>query len=125
MKYAFSLTPLFRQSCDFRRNFKIKELTTVFICPKDKHNQAILRRYVNEGWKVIEVPLLFENLSGSEIRRRIQNGDDWEAFVPKGTAETIKSLNRFVSAPHPISTSNYDELSHDLTTERDEVMIQE
>lgn len=73
-----------------------KELTTVFITPKDYHNKAATKQYLDEGWTVHEFPLRDHLLGSGTIRHAISTGGQWETKVPRGTAEVIKFLaNKF------------------------------
>jgi len=67
-----------------------KELTIIFICPKDAHNKAKVKSYLDKGWRVIEVPVSEKCPGSAVIREAIKNGGQWEMFVPKGTAKFIK-----------------------------------
>jgi nicotinamide-nucleotide adenylyltransferase len=57
-------------------------------------NNPLTRRLFEEaGYEVRQAPMFNrEEYSGSEVRRRIVNGDHWEHLVPKGVAETIHEV---------------------------------
>lgn len=66
-----------------------KAITKVFIVLKDKHNKNRYKKYKEEGWD-IEVMPTSEKCPGSRIiRTAIRNGDSWEEYVPKGTADIL------------------------------------
>lgn len=71
-----------------------KSLTKIFTSPKDSHNKIILNNYKNEGWD-IEVLPTFESeniLNARNIRKKINDGKNWEKYVPIGTALTIQDF---------------------------------
>jgi hypothetical protein len=35
-----------------------------------------------------------KRISGADVREALRSGGDWEAFVPAGVAEVIRSLER-------------------------------
>ena len=57
-------------------------------------NPLIERLFKEKGYKV-EVPLLFnrKEFSGTEIRRRMLKGENWENLVPKAVVEVIKEID--------------------------------
>jgi nicotinamide-nucleotide adenylyltransferase len=57
-------------------------------------NNPLTRRLFREaGYEVRDSPLFNRELySGTEIRRRIIEGEDWEELVPKGVADVIKEI---------------------------------
>ena len=58
-------------------------------------NNPLVRRLFSEaGFDVRHSPLYErETLSGTEIRRRIVAGEDWESLVPPEVADTIKRID--------------------------------
>ncbi|MFN0213655.1 MAG: adenylyltransferase/cytidyltransferase family protein [Saprospiraceae bacterium] len=72
-----------------------KEFTTVFLRPKDEHNKATLRKYINENWKVIEMPISEHStlISATDIRYNLRNGLEWKHLVPEAVANVIIELN--------------------------------
>ena len=59
--------------------------------PGRVHEQPLTRRLFEEaGYNVRSAPLFNREVySGTEIRKRIISGKEWEHLVPKGVAETI------------------------------------
>jgi len=57
------------------------------------NNPLIERLFAERGYDV-RVPLMFnrKEYSGSEIRRRMLNGESWEGLVPKAVAEVINEI---------------------------------
>ncbi len=57
-------------------------------------NNPLTRRLFEEaGYEVRQAPMFNrEEYSGSEVRRRIVNGEPWEHLVPQGVAETIHEV---------------------------------
>ena len=55
-------------------------------------NQPLVTRLFKEaGFKIVNIPLYKrKTLSGTELRRRMLKGDDWEPFVPKAVAKFIR-----------------------------------
>ena len=46
------------------------------------------------GYEVRNSPLFNREMySGTEIRRRIVEGEDWEALVPAGVADVIREID--------------------------------
>ncbi len=54
-------------------------------------NQPLVTRLFKEaGFKIVSIPLYKRNsLSGTELRRRMLKGDDWEPYVPEAIAKFI------------------------------------
>ena len=57
------------------------------------HNPLSVRLFREAGYDVIELTL-FEpgRYSGTEVRRRMIEGEDWESLVPNEVAEYIKNI---------------------------------
>jgi len=57
-------------------------------------NPLVQRLFIEEGYEV-NTPPLFDRkiLSGTEIRKRILNDDNWEELVPKATAKIINEID--------------------------------
>jgi nicotinamide-nucleotide adenylyltransferase len=50
--------------------------------------------FAEHGKRTVEVPLLErDSLSGTEIRRRIADGEDWKTLVPRQVADIITKVN--------------------------------
>lgn len=63
---------------------------TIFYHPiKDPHHKEIIEKYKKRGWEISIIDYEF-NISATEVRRRIENNEDWEELVPEGTREVIK-----------------------------------
>ena len=56
-------------------------------------NPLVMRLFAEEGIPVLS-PAMYERglYSGTEIRRRILNGEDWERLVPSPVAEVIREI---------------------------------
>jgi len=53
-----------------------------------------IRLFREKGYEVRELPLeRREEYSGTEVRRRIASGEDWEQLVPKAVADYIKEID--------------------------------
>lgn len=57
-------------------------------------NPLVKQLFREEGY-IVEQPPLYDReiLSGTEIRRRMLEDDDWESYVPQGTIDTINEIN--------------------------------
>ena len=57
-------------------------------------NPLVKQLFSEEGYEVRQ-PLLYDrlHLSGSEVRRRILNDENWEELVPKATQELLDEIN--------------------------------
>lgn len=57
-------------------------------------NPLVKQLFSEEGYEVRQ-PLLYDrlHLSGSEVRRRILNDENWEELVPKATHELLDEIN--------------------------------
>ena len=57
-------------------------------------NSLVKQLFSEEGFEVKQPPLYDRlHLSGTEVRRRILEDDDWEELVPKATADVIIEIN--------------------------------
>ena len=58
-------------------------------------NSALVVRLFNErGFKIVELPMeKRKSYQGTEVRRRIYNGTDWENLVPKTVADFIREID--------------------------------
>jgi cytidyltransferase-like protein len=72
-----------------------KELTVIFVSPKEAHNRDIEQKYKNDGWEVIDIPKQGSGISSREVRKKIRTNLPWEHLVPVGTAFTIKALSPY------------------------------
>ncbi|RMF89244.1 MAG: nicotinate-nucleotide adenylyltransferase, partial [Methanobacteriota archaeon] len=56
-------------------------------------NPLVQRLFREAGWEVREIELIKgEEYSGTEIRRRMREGGDWERLVPPPVARYIKEI---------------------------------
>ena len=57
-------------------------------------NSLVKRLFKEEGYEVYQ-PELFDRevLSGTEIRDRILNDEDWKSLVPKATIDVIEEID--------------------------------
>ena len=74
-------------------------LVTIFIVGKEEHNRAKEKQYLSEGYSVVSLDEFDFGGSGTEIRRRIREGESWEDLVPDGTAKVIKWLGELNMGP--------------------------
>ena len=57
-------------------------------------NPLVKQLFSEEGFEVRQPPLYDRiHLSGTEVRKRILEGDDWQELVPKATADVIAEIN--------------------------------
>ena len=57
-------------------------------------NPLVKQLFAEEGYEVRQPPLYDRlHLSGSEVRRRILNDENWRELVPKASAELIGEIN--------------------------------
>lgn len=67
-----------------------------------------VRVFKEKGYRVEPVPLYRQELySGSEIRRRIREGEEWRDLVPKSVASYIKSLDGVARIKDLHTNSNF------------------
>jgi nicotinamide-nucleotide adenylyltransferase len=58
------------------------------------NSALVIRLFKERGIKVVSLPMVDrEALSGTEVRRRMFSGGDWEALVPPGVAEYIREID--------------------------------
>ena len=56
-------------------------------------NPLVKQLFSEEGFEVRQPPLYDRiHLSGTEVRKRILEGDDWQELVPKATADVIAEI---------------------------------
>lgn len=57
-------------------------------------NPLVKQLFAEEGYEVRQPPLYDRlHLSGTEVRRRILEDDNWQELVPKATADVISEIN--------------------------------
>ncbi len=57
-------------------------------------NSLVKQLFYEEGFKIKNPPLYDRmNLSGTEVRRRILEDENWEELVPKATVDIISEIN--------------------------------
>ena len=57
-------------------------------------NPLVKQLFSEEGYEVKQPPLYDRmHLSGSEVRRRILNDENWQELVPKATVDLINEIN--------------------------------
>jgi cytidyltransferase-like protein len=67
--------------------------TVVFMRLYSDWGKEKLRRFRERGWTVeILDPGVAKQVSGSEVRHRLQTGQEWEALVPPAVATVLKDL---------------------------------
>jgi len=56
-------------------------------------NPLVQRLFIEERYEVTEPPLFNRKLySGTEVRRRMLAGEDWESLVPKSVVDVIEEI---------------------------------
>lgn len=68
------------------------------LTPPFKHvytgNPLVQRLFIEGRYEVTEPPLFNREIySGTEVRRRMLYGEDWEALVPKSVSEVIEEID--------------------------------
>jgi nicotinamide-nucleotide adenylyltransferase len=57
-------------------------------------NPLVQRLFIEDGYEVTEPPLFNREIySGTEVRRRILLGDDWQSLVPKTVSDVIMEID--------------------------------
>ena len=57
-------------------------------------NPLVKQLFAEEGYEVRQPPLYDRlNLSGTEVRRRILEDENWQEIVPKATADLLKEID--------------------------------
>ncbi len=57
-------------------------------------NPLVKQLFAEEGYEVRQPPLFDRlHLSGTEVRRRILNGENWKDLVPNATVDLINEIN--------------------------------
>ncbi len=57
-------------------------------------NPLVQRLFIEEGYEVTEPPLFNRKLySGTEVRRRMLAGEEWESLVPKSVVDVIREID--------------------------------
>lgn len=68
-----------------------KEEIVIYTMPTGKHNKLIMERDQKEGLDVVVLDPAIRTISGTEMRRMFKEGDnEWENYVPRGTAMVIQ-----------------------------------
>ncbi len=58
------------------------------------NSALVVRLFKERGIEVVSLPMVErESLSGTEVRRRMQNGGGWEELVPPAVAAYIKEID--------------------------------
>ncbi len=82
------------------------------------NSDLVVRLFREHGLKVLSPPLVSrEKYSGTEVRRRMQKGGDWESLVPPSVAAYIKEIDGIAriretykySTPYGTREGNHDE----------------
>ncbi|MBM4241744.1 MAG: nicotinamide-nucleotide adenylyltransferase [Euryarchaeota archaeon] len=57
-------------------------------------NPLVQRLFIEDRYKVTAPPLFNRKIySGTEVRRRMLEGEDWESLVPKSVVDVIKEID--------------------------------
>lgn len=82
------------------------------------NSDLVVRLFREHGLKVLSPPLVSrEKYSGTEVRRRMQKGGDWESLVPSAVSEFIREIDGIeriretykYSTPYGTRESNHDD----------------
>jgi len=64
-------------------------------------NSLVQRLFLEADYKVTEPPLFNREIySGTEVRRRMLVGEDWESLIPKSVIEVIKEIEGIPRLKH-------------------------
>jgi nicotinamide-nucleotide adenylyltransferase len=64
-------------------------------------NPLVQRLFLEEGYQVTAPPLFYrDTLSGTEVRKRMLNGEDWESLVPSSVIEAISEIDGLERMKH-------------------------
>jgi nicotinamide-nucleotide adenylyltransferase len=64
-------------------------------------NPLVQRLFLEHSYQVTEPPLFNrEEYSGTEVRRRMLRGEDWESLVPASVVEVIKEIDGIQRLKH-------------------------
>jgi nicotinamide-nucleotide adenylyltransferase len=64
-------------------------------------NSLVQRLFIEAGYKVTEPPLFNREIySGTEVRRRMLMGEDWESLIPKSVIGVIKEIDGIPRLKH-------------------------
>lgn len=80
------------------------------------NSDLVVRLFREHGLKVLSPPLLDrDRLSGTEVRRRMLSGGDWESLVPDDVAEYVKKIDGLerIRETHKYSTPYGTRENHD------------
>jgi len=80
------------------------------------NSDLVVRLFREHGLKVLSPPLLDrDRLSGTEVRRRMLSGGDWESLVPESVAEYVKKMDGLerIRETHRYSTPYGTRENHD------------
>jgi nicotinamide-nucleotide adenylyltransferase len=80
------------------------------------NSDLVVRLFREHDLKVLSPPLLDrDRLSGTEVRRRMLSGGDWESLVPEGVAEYVKKIDGLerIRETHKYSTPYGTRENHD------------
>jgi nicotinamide-nucleotide adenylyltransferase len=80
------------------------------------NSDLVVRLFREHGLKVLSPPLLDrDRLSGTEVRRRMLSGGDWESLVPESVAEYVKKMDGLerIRETHKYSTPYGTRENHD------------
>ena len=82
------------------------------------NSDLVVRLFREHGLKVLSPPLVSrERYSGTEVRRRMQKGGDWESLVPPSVSAYIREIDGIeriretyrYSTPYGTRENNHDE----------------
>jgi nicotinamide-nucleotide adenylyltransferase len=80
------------------------------------NSDLVVRLFREHGLKVLSPPFLDrDRLSGTEVRRRMLSGGDWESLVPESVAEYVKKIDGLerIRETHKYSTPYGTRENHD------------
>ncbi|RAP49937.1 MAG: nicotinamide-nucleotide adenylyltransferase [Methanosphaera sp. rholeuAM74] len=88
----YYIIPLEDVSCNALWVAHVKMLTPPF-CKVYSGNSLVKQLFRENNMEVVQPPLFNRReYSGTEIRKRMLNNEDWESLVPSSVAEVIKEI---------------------------------
>ncbi len=90
--YIVPFYPPLLYADDKTERFVPKSNVTVYIPAKDEFDRQKIEEMNKRGWDVRALEVT-EDMSSTEIRRRIYTGEEWESLVPEAVAKIIKEVD--------------------------------
>ena len=97
---SYYITPVQDISCNSLWVAQVEMLTPPFEVVYSG-NSLVQRLFIEAGYKVTEPPLFNREIySGTEVRRRMLMGEDWESLIPKSVIGVIKEIDGIPRLKH-------------------------